>query len=144
MHASHKAGVSGKAGCCGHSVLRCHAPRLPLRRAPGNTSGVRQVHAAALPSAFVGQLVSTGIIAVGAYLLSKQETTTEQDRFDSSSRTACPSCGGSGYEACMCTRWSDGDVGCKSCAQTGYTKCRSCGGNGKAVPRLVKVRKENI
>eukprot|EP00882_Tetradesmus_deserticola_P024211 GHRQ01026448.1.p2 GENE.GHRQ01026448.1~~GHRQ01026448.1.p2 ORF type:complete len:120 (-),score=15.45 GHRQ01026448.1:1082-1441(-) len=78
MHASHKAGVSGKAGCCGHSVLRCHAPRLPLRRAPGNTSGVRQVHAAALPSAFVGQLVSTGIIAVGAYLLSKQETTTEQ------------------------------------------------------------------
>lgn len=97
-----------------------------------------------MPPAFVGQLVSTGIIAVGAYLLSKQETSAEQDQFDSSSRTSCPSCGGSGYEACMCTRWSDGDVGCNSCSHTGYTKCRSCGGNGKAVPRLIKIRKENM
>jgi hypothetical protein len=67
-----------------------------------------------------------------------------QDRFDSSSSTACPSCGGSGYEACMCTRWSDGDVGCNSCAQTGYTRCKSCGGNGKAVPRVIKIRKDNL
>lgn len=36
------------------------------------------MQSAALPPAFVGQLVSTGIIAVGAYLLSKQETTIEQ------------------------------------------------------------------
>uniref|UniRef100_A0A383WBE0 Uncharacterized protein n=1 Tax=Tetradesmus obliquus TaxID=3088 RepID=A0A383WBE0_TETOB len=144
MHASHKAGVSGKAGCCAHSTLRCHTPRLPLRSTHGSSSGVRQVQSAALPPAFVGQLVSTGIIAVGAYLLSKQETTIEQDRFDSSTGTACPSCGGSGYEACMCTRWSDGDVGCNSCSKTGYTRCKSCGGNGKAVPRLIKIRKENL
>jgi hypothetical protein len=79
MHASHKAGVSGRTSCCGHSTLRCSAPRLPLRSSQGSSSGVRQVQSvAALPPAFVGQLVSTGIIAVGAYLLSKQESTAEQ------------------------------------------------------------------
>jgi hypothetical protein len=78
MHATRQAGVSGRAGCCGHSALRSHAPRLPLRSTQSSSSGVRQVQSAALPPAFVGQLVSTGIIAVGAYLLSKQETTAEQ------------------------------------------------------------------
>jgi hypothetical protein len=78
MHATRQAGVSGRAGCCGHSALRSHAPRLPLRSTQSSSSAVRQVQSAALPTAFVGQLVSTGIIAVGAYLLSKQETTAEQ------------------------------------------------------------------
>jgi hypothetical protein len=78
MHATRQAGVSGRAGCCGHSALRSHAPRLPLRSTQSSSSGVRQVQSAALPPAFVGQLVSTGIIAVGAYLLSKQETSAEQ------------------------------------------------------------------
>lgn len=61
---------------------------------------------------------------------------TPQDRVahEASNERPCPSCGGRGFEPCMCTRWSDGDVGCGSCSKTGYMRCRSCGGGGKAVP----------
>ena len=61
-----------------------------------------------------------------------------QSQFDDQ---PCPRCNGSGYEECMCTRWSDGDSGCSSCSQTGYMKCRSCRGGGKAIPLLQAVRK---
>lgn len=65
---------------------------------------------------------------------------TTQDGMEQ--RNACPVCQGTGFEECMCTRWSDGDVGCSSCSKTGYMRCRGCGGGGKAVPLLVKVRRD--
>jgi hypothetical protein len=55
----------------------------------------------------------------------------------------CPQCQGSGYEECMCRRWSDGDVGCSTCSKTGYMACRSCRGGGTAVPILATQRKHN-
>jgi hypothetical protein len=42
----------------------------------------------------------------------------------------------------MCTRWSDGDVGCPSCNYTGFTRCKACGGGGNAVPIALRVRKD--
>ena len=39
----------------------------------------------------------------------------------------------------MCTRWSDSDVGCGSCAGTGKMACSSCGGGGKGVPIKARV-----
>lgn len=120
------------------------APRLPHRpsRVPAPAGASRPRPLAGPPSALpLSALTSAGVL-LGAWYLSQQaEALDEQDRLEASSRRPCPSCGGSGMEACMCTRWSDGDVGCQSCAQTGYMRCRSCGGSGTAVPIKVAVRK---
>ncbi|PHT34520.1 hypothetical protein CQW23_26320 [Capsicum baccatum] len=45
----------------------------------------------------------------------------------------CPSCNGTGRVSCMCSRWSDGDVGCRTCAGSGRMACSSCGGTGELV-----------
>lgn len=90
-----------------------------------------------------GSLVGSVVLAgVAAYVLSKQMDAAEQDQLQTTSRRPCPNCSGSGYEACHCTRWSDGDVGCSSCGRSGMMKCRSCGGGGTAVPIKVTVRKD--
>lgn len=46
----------------------------------------------------------------------------------------CPSCNGSGRVSCFCSRWSDGDMGCRSCVGTGRMVCSSCGGSGTGRP----------
>ncbi|KAK1403188.1 Chaperone protein dnaJ-related [Heracleum sosnowskyi] len=46
----------------------------------------------------------------------------------------CPSCNGSGRVSCFCSRWSDGDRGCRSCAGSGRMACSSCGGSGTGRP----------
>lgn len=89
----------------------------------------------------------TAVVAAAAWLAANasKNMEIEQDRLETmSSRRPCPSCAGTGYEACMCTRWSDGDVGCNSCAHTGMMKCRSCGGGGTAVPIKVSIRKNDL
>lgn len=90
----------------------------------------------------VSQLASTAAVAYGAYvLLSQQSMAPEQDRLEQRNQEPCPVCSGTGFEPCMCRKWSDGDVGCSSCNKSGYMRCRGCGGGGTAVPLLVKVRK---
>ncbi|KAF4404783.1 hypothetical protein G4B88_006169 [Cannabis sativa] len=42
----------------------------------------------------------------------------------------CPSCNGTGRVSCFCSRWSDGDVGCRTCSGSGRMACNSCGGTG--------------
>ncbi|CAO2042000.1 unnamed protein product [Urochloa humidicola] len=58
-------------------------------------------------------------------------------------RHSCATCGGTGKVACFCSRWSDGDVGCRSCAGSGRAPCRSCrgsgGGGGTGRRALVRV-----
>ncbi|KAK9108490.1 hypothetical protein Scep_018191 [Stephania cephalantha] len=51
----------------------------------------------------------------------------------------CPSCNGTGRVACMCSRWSDGDVGCRTCSGSGRMGCSSCGGSGTGRPIPVKL-----
>ncbi|KAK9787501.1 hypothetical protein WJX73_009239 [Symbiochloris irregularis] len=46
----------------------------------------------------------------------------------------CATCGGTGKVDCLCTRWSDNDVGCGACAGSGKSTCRSCGGGGTRIP----------
>ncbi|KAL2927070.1 Chaperone protein DnaJ [Bienertia sinuspersici] len=41
----------------------------------------------------------------------------------------CPSCNGSGWVSCFCSRWSDGDVGCHTCRGSGRAACPKCGGS---------------
>ena len=51
----------------------------------------------------------------------------------------CSTCGGTGKVACPCAQWSDGDVGCRTCAGSGRTSCRSCRGSGTSRRATVRV-----
>ncbi|XP_057542078.1 uncharacterized protein LOC130820642 [Amaranthus tricolor] len=51
----------------------------------------------------------------------------------------CPTCKGSGRVSCICSRWSDGDVGCGRCSGSGQMTCSSCGGSGMGQPLPVQV-----
>ncbi|CAL1354985.1 unnamed protein product [Linum trigynum] len=54
-------------------------------------------------------------------------------------QTRCPSCNGSGRVTCLCQRWSDGDLGCQTCAGSGRMGCSSCGGSGTGRPLPVQI-----
>ncbi|XP_057484914.1 uncharacterized protein LOC130771316 [Actinidia eriantha] len=58
----------------------------------------------------------------------------------------CPSCNGTGRVSCLCSRWSDGDVGCRTCSGSGRMGCRSCGGSGtgRPIPAQISVRSPKI
>lgn len=87
----------------------------------------------------VSAIAASMAVAWGALALGRN-VAPEQDRLEG--REPCPACGGTGVELCFCTKWSDGDAGCNACAHTGYTKCRSCGGGGTAVPIPIALRKD--
>nr|GLL43934.1 uncharacterized protein LOC102590323 [Ipomoea trifida]GMD77531.1 Heat shock protein DnaJ, cysteine-rich domain containing protein [Ipomoea batatas]GMD80713.1 Heat shock protein DnaJ, cysteine-rich domain containing protein [Ipomoea batatas]GME15217.1 Heat shock protein DnaJ, cysteine-rich domain containing protein [Ipomoea batatas] len=57
----------------------------------------------------------------------------------------CPTCNGTGRVSCLCSRWSDGDVGCRTCAGSGRMGCSSCGGSGtsRPIPVQISVRPPN-
>ncbi|GMN49243.1 hypothetical protein TIFTF001_018407 [Ficus carica] len=57
----------------------------------------------------------------------------------------CLSCNGTGRVTCLCSRWSDGDVGCRTCAGSGRMACSSCGGSGtgRPIPAQISVRRSN-
>ncbi|KAG0525431.1 hypothetical protein BDA96_06G056300 [Sorghum bicolor] len=52
---------------------------------------------------------------------------------------SCSTCAGTGKVACPCSRWSDGDVGCRTCTGSGRTDCRSCRGSGTGRRATVRV-----
>ncbi|KAH0466528.1 uncharacterized protein LOC110114691 [Dendrobium catenatum] len=56
----------------------------------------------------------------------------------------CPTCKGTGRVDCFCSRWSDGDVGCRTCAGSGRMACNSCGGSGtgRPIPARISVRSD--
>lgn len=92
----------------------------------------------------VSQLVTTVGLTAGALWVGREILLDQEKAETTSSSRSCPRCSGSGYEPCMCTKWSDGDVGCTSCQHSGFMKCRSCGGGGKGIPIPVTVTKRNI
>lgn len=91
----------------------------------------------------LARAVGTVAAAVAAGLWLRDEM-QQQERLarESPTRRTCPTCEGRGYEPCACTRWSDGDAGCRSCSNSGYSQCRSCGGGGTAVPIKVTIRSD--
>ncbi|WVZ04976.1 hypothetical protein V8G54_018322, partial [Vigna mungo] len=53
--------------------------------------------------------------------------------------TRCPTCNGTGRVTCLCSRWSDGDIGCSTCSGSGRMACSSCGGSGTGRPLPAKI-----
>ncbi|KAI3977238.1 hypothetical protein MKX01_035968 [Papaver californicum] len=86
-------------------------------------------------SPVVAYQLATGLsVLVGAVLIK-----TVMDKPMAGPMSRCPSCNGTGRVNCMCSRWSDGDVGCRSCAGSGRSVCSSCGGSGTGRPLPVQV-----
>ncbi|KAL2343310.1 hypothetical protein Fmac_004595 [Flemingia macrophylla] len=46
----------------------------------------------------------------------------------------CPTCNGTDRVTCLCSRWSDGDVGCSTCSGSDRMFCCSCSGFGTGRP----------
>ncbi|KAM3224688.1 hypothetical protein ACQJBY_057827 [Aegilops geniculata] len=61
-------------------------------------------------------------------------------------RPRCSTCRGTGREECLCSRWSDGDVGCGTCSGSGRKRCRSCGGSGtgRQLPARLIVQQQKL
>ncbi|XP_061336981.1 uncharacterized protein LOC133284044 [Gastrolobium bilobum] len=51
----------------------------------------------------------------------------------------CPTCNGTGRVNCLCSRWSDRDIGCRTCAGSGRMGCSSCGGTGTGRPLPARI-----
>jgi len=142
--AASTSGRGAAAGNGGASPLRSPGAAPPARRRGAGRA--RVVASSFSPDALLSgvhtasTVLSAGLIATGAWMLSRQ-LSVEQDQQQQNRSEACPRCNGSGYEPCLCARWSDGDVGCSTCNRTGYQSCRACGGGGMAVPLLRRAEK---
>mmetsp|Transcript_63624 Transcript_63624/g.139457 ORF Transcript_63624/g.139457 Transcript_63624/m.139457 type:complete len:159 (+) Transcript_63624:169-645(+) len=137
------AGSSGKSPVALAAAV--HAPRRPhggrrgaIVAAPRAFGGDPLLADAATDSVTViSQVVTTGVLAVGAYVLLGEPSAPEE----TPGQSECPSCGGTGYEPCLCMRWSDGDAGCNTCSKTGYMACRACRGGGTAIPLYARQQR---
>lgn len=89
----------------------------------------------------ISQLASTLGVLIGAAWFASKVSGAAVDH-EEGPNPECSTCEGSGRVPCMCTRWSDGDVGCGTCRGTGRMACPSCGGSGTGVPipLAIKVR----
>jgi len=80
----------------------------------------------------LSQMASVAGFAIGALWFSR-ELALEQERNNQNSER-CNTCQGTGRVPCICQRWSDNDVGCGSCSNTGFSLCNDCRGGGTKVP----------
>ncbi|KAF9625904.1 hypothetical protein IFM89_027681 [Coptis chinensis] len=84
----------------------------------------------------VAQQLATGLgVLAGALLV--QSVMEQKPMAGPGAR--CPSCNGTGRVSCLCSRWSDGDGGCRTCAGSGRMSCSSCGGSGTGRPLPVQI-----
>ncbi|KAK8923697.1 hypothetical protein KSP39_PZI019449 [Platanthera zijinensis] len=52
----------------------------------------------------------------------------------------CPKCSGTGKMECLCSRWSDGDRGCRTCGGSGRMACNNCRGSGSGSSKFAPIR----
>lgn len=80
----------------------------------------------------LSQMASAAGFAIGAIWFSR-ELALEQER-NNQNTERCNTCQGTGRVPCICQRWSDNDVGCASCNNSGFAVCNDCRGGGTKVP----------
>ena len=109
---------------------------------------------ASLPSVGSTQwLVEQGalsIVAAGAFLFrdrikalvgeNNESADGRTNNFFGSGREDCPTCEGTGYATCACTKWSNDGEGCGACNYTCRTICPSCRGGGKGVRATLELK----
>lgn len=90
------------------------------------------------------QQVAQGLsVLAGAWAIKSILDATE-DQQPMAGGFRCATCNGSRRVPCLCTRWSDNDVGCGTCSGTGMMRCSSCGGSGTGRPIPVQIRASSI
>ncbi|WOL11417.1 hypothetical protein Cni_G20179 [Canna indica] len=87
----------------------------------------------------MGPLVLVSQLATGLGVLAIVKSAMDRP-MASGGWPRCTSCNGTGRVTCLCSRWSDGDVGCRSCAGSRRMPCRSCGGSGTGRPLPLQVQ----
>ncbi|AES72031.1 putative Heat shock protein DnaJ, cysteine-rich [Medicago truncatula] len=87
--------------------------------------------------------LATGLSVLAGAVLVKQ--VMDQKPMAGPSFPRCPSCNGTGRVPCLCSRWSDGDIGCSTCSGSGRMGCSSCGGSGtgRPLPARITIRPTN-
>lgn len=87
--------------------------------------------------------LATGLSVLAGAVLVKQ--VMDQKPMAGPSFPRCPSCNGTGRVPCLCSRWSDGDIGCSTCSGSGRMGCSSCGGSGtgRPLPSRITIRPTN-
>jgi len=96
-----------------------------------------------MPAVLVAPVVAQGVATAGLLaggVLLKSFLDWEERQREQADYNRCPTCNGRGRVPCFCQRWSDGDVGCSTCAGSGEMQCNSCGGGGTGVPIPIKIR----
>jgi len=84
--------------------------------------------------------VVQGVSALAGAWMIKSIIDADQERSVPRGFSQCPTCNGSRRVPCLCTKWSDDDVGCNTCGGTGRMRCSSCGGSGTARPMPAQIR----
>ncbi|KAJ4756056.1 Chaperone protein dnaJ-related [Rhynchospora pubera] len=91
------------------------------------------------PVVLASQLAAgIGVIA-GAMIVKNAMEHTGMNPMSTWDRPRCATCNGTGRVTCLCSRWSDGDTGCRTCSGSGRMACRSCGGSGTGRPLPVQI-----
>ncbi|KAL3501016.1 hypothetical protein ACH5RR_035465 [Cinchona calisaya] len=84
--------------------------------------------------------LATGLSVLAGAVLVKSVMDSSKTMFGGPGQfPRCPTCNGTGRVACLCSRWSDGDIGCRTCAGSGRMACSNCGGSGTGRPIPVQL-----